>query len=249
VHLAQTNLQLYAQIAHWSIGQRREVAVAYQLAVELFAPWYRASGKPFVAHLVGTASALLLDGAGSSLLGAGLLHAAYQQGQLGRGSRPPDERARARVRTVVGHDVEDLVHRYQVTKWYPTLIEQAEAGLEHDRDVLALRVANELDEWADLGMAYCSKTAGENAPAVVRRAAVLAERAGRPVLGKALDDLVVATLAADVPTELRASATVSTRRGPVPTDPIPRRIARRGLREAQGVARRLATVGRTRPGA
>ena len=55
---AQTNLQLYTQLSDIEYSQeaRGQVLRAYELALQLFSGHYRANGKPFIAHLVGTAS-------------------------------------------------------------------------------------------------------------------------------------------------------------------------------------------------
>lgn len=50
---------------------------AYELSARLFAGRYRATGKPFVCHLVGTASLLLPESPPVHVIAAALLHAAY----------------------------------------------------------------------------------------------------------------------------------------------------------------------------
>ena len=56
--IAQTNLQLYNQLFAQpsTANDLGDVRAAYELAAELFSGLYRCSGKPFVAHVVGTAS-------------------------------------------------------------------------------------------------------------------------------------------------------------------------------------------------
>ena len=93
---AQTNLQLHAQLLDLgcSIEDREYLAAGYRLAADLFSGQYRGSGKPFVAHLVGTASILAATKASATVVAAGLLHAAYDQGDFGLGllGRHPNKR-------------------------------------------------------------------------------------------------------------------------------------------------------------
>lgn len=64
VQPAQTNLELYAQAVDrgYSASQRRSLADAYQFALSCVFPLARGSGKPFIAHLIGTASLVLESG-------------------------------------------------------------------------------------------------------------------------------------------------------------------------------------------
>jgi hypothetical protein len=57
---AQTNLQLFHQLRNAGYDEADLVCIhqAYQLACQVFTGFFRGSGKPFIAHLVGTASIL-----------------------------------------------------------------------------------------------------------------------------------------------------------------------------------------------
>ena len=59
-HFAQTNLQLLSQMqdAGYAAAEVDRVRAAYAAVLPLFAAHFRGSGKPFLAHLVGTASIL-----------------------------------------------------------------------------------------------------------------------------------------------------------------------------------------------
>ncbi|HCD56009.1 MAG TPA: hypothetical protein DEQ90_11340, partial [Halieaceae bacterium] len=82
---AQTNLQLRRQLVALDYSEQdvTRVDTAYQLGVPLFSAQYRASGKPFIAHLVGTASILASHHAAVDTLIAGLLHATFMTGDFG----------------------------------------------------------------------------------------------------------------------------------------------------------------------
>ena len=157
---AQTNLELYAQLRAegYADSAQERVVRAYTLATQLFAGLHRASGKVFVAHLVGTASVLAEARARIPVVLAGLLHAAYTHAEFGDGWRGVTAAKRARLRTVVGEEAEGLVERYTRFRWpgegLPRL-RAALAGLdEADRDVVLMRLANELDDHLDLGILY-----------------------------------------------------------------------------------------------
>ena len=143
--LSQTIVQLLEQFADRPLEERQSVRRGYDFATRLFAGRYRACGRPFVSHLIGTASALGYQGESLDMILAGLLHAAYEQGEFPhRGDR------RALLRDAIGAGAESLVHEYQhfSTARVPDDITDAE------RDVVLLRIANELDECGDRGMHY-----------------------------------------------------------------------------------------------
>src|SRR5262249_6068970 len=119
VTCAQTNLQLYGQLL--ALGHASaDVAAgaeAYELAMRLLAGCFRGSGKPFLAHAVGTASVLGSVRARVPVVSAGLLHAAYTLGEFGNGWRGASPAKRAEVRRAVGSEVEELVTRYTELEW------------------------------------------------------------------------------------------------------------------------------------
>jgi (p)ppGpp synthase/HD superfamily hydrolase len=160
LNAAQTNLQLYAQLAERGFAGSDLAALrrAYDLATSLFAGVYRASGKPFVAHLVGTASLLAAQGAPARLVTAGLLHSAYSHGDFGDGPRGRTRRRAARLAAAVGEEVEGLIARYEAFPW-KTSDANPRSGWPAslgplDRDVLTMRLANELEELLDFDILY-----------------------------------------------------------------------------------------------
>lgn len=152
---AQTNLGLYKQLhaSGYAPEQLIWVRDCYEFATSLFAGHLRASGKPFLSHLVGTASTLAALGAPATAVVAGLLHAAYTQGDFGISRR---RHRRERVRAAIGEAAEALVWRYHEQPWTPPEIgrlrrEHARLS-ESDRWVVLMRLANELDDNLDLAM-------------------------------------------------------------------------------------------------
>src|SRR5689334_15793117 len=112
--VAQTNLQLYNQLTAggWSERDVARVRDAYVFACELFSGMVRPNGKQMVSHLVGTASALAAVDERPALVTAGLLHAAYDLGEFGDGTRGIKDVKRDAMVGAVGAEVEALVAAY-----------------------------------------------------------------------------------------------------------------------------------------
>lgn len=140
MNVAQTNLQLYAQCAALASAEQDRIRSAYELATLLFAGHFRGSGKPFVCHLVGTASVLQRQGAPPSVVTAGLLHAVYLQPGLPRvrGGLP------SLLRGSMGNEVESLVAAYaQMGEPAP------DAGGPLARLLVWIRLADTFDDCLD----------------------------------------------------------------------------------------------------
>ncbi|MEO8431346.1 MAG: DUF6817 domain-containing protein [Acidobacteriota bacterium] len=157
MNVAQTNLQLYGQLLELGASPA-EIAAArsgYELAAALFAGVYRASGKQFVAHVVGTASVLLQDGAAGPIVRAGLIHAAYAQGDFGDGQPGVTGPRRRRLCDAIGEEAEDLVFRYTTLPWRTGDLSGERGRLASlgstERDVVRMRLANEVEELVDFG--------------------------------------------------------------------------------------------------
>ncbi len=156
----QTIMQLYSLLK--ANGYTREdleaVAVAYTMGQHLLGAHYRCSGNPFLAHLVGTAGILVHQQASRPEIVAGLLHAVYEQGLLSLLVVPSLQRQV--VRQQVGSEAEELIHRYQTLMLTSPCVENWLSGQQDptalDRQVLRIRVANELEDSLDLAPLYCA---------------------------------------------------------------------------------------------
>lgn len=161
---AQTNLQLYNQLRRAGYPESEQIRVsdAYTFAMEIFAGQYRANGKPFISHLVGTASVLATQGAPVEVLAAGLLHAAYSHGSFQGQPVGITEEKRARVRSVLDPRSERLIWIYSRMPWTINKIGYIHERLHtlnaRQRYVVLIRLANELEDHLDLGMLYGAKT-------------------------------------------------------------------------------------------
>lgn len=210
---AQTNLQLYTQLRRAGAGEKdlALVRAGYDLAMHLSPASFRGSGKPLLAHLVGTASILASSGQSARVVTAGLLHAAYVFGDFGDGDTGMTGARRDRVRQAVGREVEDLVARYTEFAWnkntIPAIRERVESLTPIERDVLAIRLANELEDHLDFGVLYCGNGEARRAyiQSPLNQSVDMARALGLTQLAGELDAAFKATLAADLPIALRTT--------------------------------------------
>jgi len=158
---AQTNIQLYEQLASdgYSSLELKRIRDCYELAARLFSGQYRANGKPFIAHLVGTASILARHGASAPVVCAGLVHAAYDRGEFGTlWSRIMTPGKRRLVRSVIGDDAEALAARYVAFTWNSETVDSLSNKIselsEEERAIVFMRLANELEEVAYRDLLY-----------------------------------------------------------------------------------------------
>jgi (p)ppGpp synthase/HD superfamily hydrolase len=213
---AQTSLRLFNQ----AIANERPpedlqgLRDSYDLAMVLFRGLYRPSGKTFIAHLAGTCSLLLADDLPLPVLQAGILHAAYTHGRFGGMARWHLNRQRGEVRRVTSIEAEALVHAYARLSWDEAAItrhtESWEALGAADRNVVLIRLANEVDDHLDGGMRYAGKSkkyrVSENNLRAMER---MAETAGAPRLARSLVRTLSDTSPRTVPAFLQRSEQVS----------------------------------------
>ncbi len=161
---AQTNLQLYTQLRTlgYSEASLSDTRRAYDLAIVLFSGRYRSNGKPFLAHLVGTASILAAHGAAPDVVIAGLLHACYMQGQFGDADIGVTPTRTKLIREYVPASVDRLVQAYSRMPWNSKAIAAMHGNPDtfrsNDADVVLMRLANDLEDHLDLGMLFGRKT-------------------------------------------------------------------------------------------
>ncbi len=211
VSYAQTNLQLFNQMraAGYVDADLRTVRTAYDLATRLFTAKFRGSGKPLLSHLVGTASVLCAVRAPAPVLAAAVLHAAYIFGEFGDGRRGMTPAKRDAVRMAVGPEIEDLVARYEELEWTDPAIKALHARVDPlskaERDVLLIRLANELEDHLDLGVLYCGNAQHRRdlIGSSLNVCIDLANRIGEPVLGSELRRVFDEVLSSEVPEDLR----------------------------------------------
>jgi len=160
---AQTNIQLYNQIQNecYSGKDLKKVRDAYELAICLFCGHFRSNGKPFLSHLIGTASILVAHNAPVNVVVAGLLHAVYALGRFSDLRKGATAGKQQRVVSIVGAETEEIILKYTDLKWNLENIQSFRVNISSlsilDRNVLTIRLANELEDRLDLGMVYNKK--------------------------------------------------------------------------------------------
>jgi hypothetical protein len=233
---AQTITTLYAEAreAGWRLDDLLALRDAHELAVRLFAGQHRPCGKPFTCHLVGTASVLVHAGAPAPVAAAGLLHAAYRFGVFDRGVTGPCVPARRLVRGAVGPDVESLVFGYETLPWDPSSIRAlSRMGVpEGSEEVVAMRLANVVEECFDGGMLYSLKWEAKRDLVAGAQGELLgiAHSLRLPRLEQALADALRTVRELRVPADLVADRGECFRPVPLPGRRSTRRARRRLVR-------------------
>lgn len=157
--------QTFPQLLNQLLRERPDVDFAsitttFAYAMKLFAGALRASGKTFLAHVIGTASIVARHGGSGDLIATALLHAAYTHGDFGW-RRPGAAANRPQVRAAVGERIEALVFLYSQLRWKDKTIATLASGpiseVDDDRAILLIRLCNELEEYLDLGLVYCGE--------------------------------------------------------------------------------------------
>ena len=148
---AQTFPQLYRELktAGYRPDDVQRVHHAHEAASRLFAGAYRPTYKPFVCHLVGTASVLTRHRERVELIAAALVHSAYQLADFGDGSYGVTREKRRALREWIGDQAEGLVHDYHLMDW--SRLETLDGSKEWDmpRELLALKLADIYEDYSD----------------------------------------------------------------------------------------------------
>ena len=192
--IAQTNLQLFDQLHDlgYSEADLLVVDAAYRLAIQLFPAHYRGSAKPFLCHLVGTASVLAGLRLPVAIVATGLLHSAYSLGDFGSVWLGVSPSKRQALRERVGSEIEERVERYAALAWQDdapsVLLDRLSRGETIDRETILVRLANEVDDHDDLGILYCSGAAErvQRASRIADDCVKLAQQLGYPDLAASL---------------------------------------------------------------
>jgi hypothetical protein len=149
--VAQTEAQLLRQVGArgWSAAEQERLVTAHALATRIFAGRSRVTGKPFLGHVVRTASYADDAGERRDVVLAALLHAAYTRGDFADGTSEVTPAKRATVSAAAGPEAELIVFAYATFPFGYREVDALTQGpvVEHlTRDVLAARLANLLDE-------------------------------------------------------------------------------------------------------
>ncbi len=208
---ASSYIGLLRQLADagWDDDALTRAHRAHDLARTLVAGLFNGDGRPFVCHLLSLASLLARYGRPQDVVVAGLLHSVYAHGDFGLCCSFP--RARQRVRDAVGPDVETLVLRFHTLAWNARGLDHHVAQIDRmdplDREVVRMRLANELDHLLD-GAAWMRADADRYLAARADRMdrfVALASALEMPALAQDLVAALAATTATPIPAVCRES--------------------------------------------
>jgi len=162
--LAQTNLQLFRQArdAGYSDADILVLRRDYETACLLHGAYMRPSGKPFLCHLVGTASALIIEKQAMPLVRAALNHAAYDVGRFPTGARGIRSDHSRWLKARVGDEVEQLIRAYETYEYSPETVRDLAAQPDRApsgqaRDLLIIKLCNDVDDSLDYSPAIESR--------------------------------------------------------------------------------------------
>src|SRR5262245_61549332 len=171
-----------------------QLRAAHDVAEQMADGLYRAQGVPLLCHLIRTASIVLAERQQLPVVLASLLHAAYLLQEFeGAGRRAP---SRAVLQQAIGDYAESLVSDYRRFPWFSqACLENHLRGLdgyeERERNLLLIRLANELEDHLDRAMAYTpAERAGRHAAAYGPQTVELAGRLGLPELAAELREAI-----------------------------------------------------------
>ncbi|HBB31507.1 MAG TPA: hypothetical protein DDZ80_26330 [Cyanobacteria bacterium UBA8803] len=208
---AQTNIQLFNQLhlAGYSEADLSYICDAYEFGLQIFTGRLRGSGKPFLTHLVGTASILVTLHAPIRVVTAGLMHAAYLYGEYGTEERGMTDAKREIVQRAIGTETEELIAGYTNLKWnkctIPAIRDRVDAMGDWERQILLIRLANELEDHLDLGVLYCGNAdyRREYIRSSLYMSVEMAQKLGFPSLAASLEGAFRDCLAAEIPSGVR----------------------------------------------
>ena len=142
---AQTNLELYEQLlrSNYSKDFVIEVNRAYFFAIKYLHTMFRGSGKPFICHLVGTASLMAFVRVEPKLVLSALLHALYQN-RVVIENRDLTQK-RILISNLFGEEIDNLIYEYTNFE-EKNLLEITENDLTDKANSVALHLADHLED-------------------------------------------------------------------------------------------------------
>jgi len=100
---AQTYLQLHHQIRRVGYSEKDIVYLrrVYEFAMQVFSGYYQTNAKPYLSHVVGTASILVSLHTSHHVVATALLHHVYSHGDFGDGKKGITPARRKKISRVV----------------------------------------------------------------------------------------------------------------------------------------------------
>ncbi len=196
--LAQTPAALVTQAARRGYLRQdlKAIASACQIALRLSDGGYRPCGRPFINHLIGTASVMVHYGFGLRLVLTALLHAAYSHGQPSDPAQPAEPSALALQTAAalggVGSALERGVRAYTLRqqRFHALRSASTKVAAMHmdDIELLLLETANDIDMHLSLEVAVTGRTDLPE-PHLLDLMASTCQAVGVPGMGQTLRDV------------------------------------------------------------
>ena len=194
----------------WDEATLSRLRHTYECAEEWFDGFYRGQGEPFICHLVRTASIVLTEDQSVDAVIASLLHSSYSLGRFqNRRLEKATEAERPMLQKQIGKKAEQIIWDFQHFPWYcrealDQHLGQFDSYGEMERQILVIRLANELEDHLDLGMVYRgTRSFKEEMREYGPRSVALAKRLGRTWLAGELEETFTAHREARIPEELQ----------------------------------------------
>jgi hypothetical protein len=159
--IPQTNIQFYSWAHFWGYSPDELLYFnnVYRLSQKLFGSLFRASGKPFISHLLGTAAAVCMERPPAYVVAATLCHLPLNNGVF----RPLSSRAtkRRQVESVLGAQamkidkIYEYIQRYKAST-FERLQSESWQPSEDERFALLIFAANEIDDELDGGAHFAN---------------------------------------------------------------------------------------------
>ena len=202
--VSQTIVQLYRQLLgqEFTAAEIQRVAAMYHYMMELCGNRFRASGKPFMDHLVGVASIAAHYRHDIVLVVAALAHSVYDEADFGSFWPKITRRNKRELRRELGHDVDTLTRLYSEFEWKPqtvaTIPQRLASMTGTERDVVFLRVANELEEAINLDLLFYENVRRQKKLALLNACSDIADGLGYPAMAREVREAYVVLVHADV---------------------------------------------------
>ncbi len=206
---AQTNVQLFNQLKRegYSATELGCILYTYEFSVHVFTGCFQPSGNVFLSHLVRTASILSSLHAPAEVVAAGLIHSIYAKGDLGFVNKGISDAKRKQVRRAVGERVEEYVALYRSLRWntqtIPALYGRIDALDQIDKNLILMKLANELEHHLDLELLYYRNTERQRLIRYGDLMIQMAEKLGFPTLAANLAKVFREAISAEIPVEIR----------------------------------------------
>lgn len=206
---AQTNVQLFDQLKRegYSDTELGCIFDAYELSAHMFTARFQPSGNVFISHVVRTASILCSLHAPAEVVAAGLIHSVYWNGDFGFGEIGISEAKRRQVKCAVGEQVEKYVARYATLRWntqaIPALRDRIDGLDQIDKNVILMKLANELEHYLDLELLYYGDSETQRLMQHGHIMIGMAEKLGLSTLAAELLHVFRKAVSAEIPSEIR----------------------------------------------